>query len=77
MQDNNEKTIMANGERIEKMMHEREEGGGWELNSKDVDGFHMSMYVTPRGSTSHLSQGIEHKNLRRKKHGHPLSRLPL
>jgi hypothetical protein len=46
MQDNNEKTIMANGERIEEMLHEREEGGGWELNSRDVDGFHMSMMMS-------------------------------
>jgi len=46
MQDNNEKTIPVGGERTEEMMHEREEGGGWEPNSKDIHGFDMSMVMS-------------------------------
>ncbi len=28
------------------MMHEKEEGGDWELNSEDVDGFDMNMMMS-------------------------------
>jgi hypothetical protein len=37
---------LSKGGRIEEMMHEKEEGGDWELNSEDVDGFDMNMMMS-------------------------------
>ncbi len=46
MQDNNEETIPVRGERMEEIMCEREEGGGWEPNLKDILGFDMNMMMS-------------------------------
>jgi hypothetical protein len=45
MQDNNEKIIPVRGERMKKIMHERDKGGGWEPNLEDTLGFDMNMMM--------------------------------
>ncbi len=46
IQDNNEETILVRGERMEKIMHEREEGRGWEPNLESILGFDMNMMMS-------------------------------
>ncbi len=81
MQDSGEKTIPVGGESREEMIREREEredGGDWEPNSEDIDSFDdVHNDVTPWGSTSHCSQGTEHKNLTQKRHGSPSKQVTL